>query len=307
METGTLNRSLREVLDAVAEGVYVTTASREIIFWNKGAEKITGYASEDVLGKHCYDNILVHTDTSGRDLCLDGCPLQKCIETGQRQDADHIFLRRKDGERVAVYVKASILEIEGQCYGVEVFGELREVAGKTLADKLQQLSTASIIDELTSLYNRRYVDTILDQQYGLFKRHYQRFGIVMIDVDGFKEINDSFGHLTGNEVLRTVAAALKIGLRSMDVLGRFGGDEFIIVCPLIELEGLERLSERIVHAVQHAVLSSPDGVKTPREVTVSTGASMIDYKDKSASDVIARADEALYRVKRDGGNWYALN
>lgn len=295
------------MLDAVAEGVYVTTASREIIFWNKGAEKITGYASEDVLGKHCYDNILVHTDTSGRDLCLDGCPLQKCIETGQRQDADHIFLRRKDGERVAVYVKASILEIEGQCYGVEVFGELREVAGKTLADKLQQLSTASIIDELTSLYNRRYVDTILDQQYGLFKRHYQRFGIVMIDVDGFKEINDSFGHLTGNEVLRTVAAALKIGLRSMDVLGRFGGDEFIIVCPLIELEGLERLSERIVYAVQHAVLSSPDGVKTPREVTVSTGASMIDYKDKSASDVIARADEALYRVKRDGGNWYALN
>jgi diguanylate cyclase (GGDEF)-like protein len=95
-------------------------------------------------------------------------------------------------------------------------------------------------------------------------------------------------------------------MRSMDFLARFGGDEFIIVCPLIELEGVEKLSGRIVELVHHSVLSSPDNPTNVIEVSVSVGGSMVDYKDKSAREVIVRADEALYRVKRDGGNWYAL-
>ena len=77
MTTGILDESLRGILDAVSDGVYVTTAEREIVFWSKGAERITGYSSDEVLNKHCYDNILVHTDVLGKNLCFDGCPLQK--------------------------------------------------------------------------------------------------------------------------------------------------------------------------------------------------------------------------------------
>jgi len=306
MDAGVLDKSLRDILDVVSDGVYVTTQEREIVFWSKGAERITGYSSDDVLNKHCYDNILVHTDTSGKNLCFDGCPLQTCLETGERQDVQQVFLQRKDGERVAVYVKAARLNIDGQQFGVEIFGELESVAGASLAQKLQQLAENSIVDDLTGLYNRRYIDTILEQQYGLFKRHFQRFGLVMIDVDKFKDINDAFGHLAGDEALKSVASILRRSLRSMDVLARFGGDEFIIVCPLIELEGIEKLSERIVDMVHHSVLSSTDAQGRSIEVTVSVGGSMVDYKDKSAADIIARADEALYRVKRDGGNWHGL-
>ncbi|HWQ22072.1 MAG TPA: GGDEF domain-containing protein, partial [Clostridia bacterium] len=159
---------------------------------------------------------------------------------------------------------------------------------------------------LTGLYNRRYVDTILDQQYGLFKRHFQRFGLVMIDVDKFKGINDRFGHLAGDEALKFVASVLQRTMRSMDFLARFGGDEFVIICPLVELEGIEKLSQRIVELVHHSVLSSPTDPKDVIQLSVSVGGSMVDNKDTSASEVIARADEALYRVKRDGGDWYAL-
>jgi diguanylate cyclase (GGDEF)-like protein/PAS domain S-box-containing protein len=306
MNTGVLDKSLREILDAVSDGVYVTTVEREIVFWSKGAERITGYSSDEVLNRPCHDNILVHTDVLGKNLCFDGCPLQKCIETGERQEAKEVFLKRKDGERVAVYVNASVLQVGEERYGVEVFGELQSVAGSALAERLKQLSDASIVDQLTGLYNRRYIDTILDQQYGLFKRHFQRFGLVIIDVDKFKNINDSFGHLAGDEALKFVASVLQGTMRSMDLLARFGGDEFIIVCPLIELEGVEKLSERIVGLVHHSVLSSPESQKRVIEVSVSVGGSMLDYKDKSATDVIARAVEALYRVKRDGGDWYAL-
>ena len=306
MTTGVLDESLRGILDAVSDGVYVTTAEREIVFWSKGAERITGYSSDEVLNRHCYDNILVHTDVLGKNLCFDGCPLQKCVETGERQEAKEVFLKRKDGERVAVYVKASVLQVGDERYGVEIFGELQSVAGSALAEKLKQLSDVSTVDQLTGLYNRRYIDTILEQQYGLFKRHFQRFGLVMIDVDKFKSINDSFGHLAGDEALKLVASVIQRSMRSMDFLARFGGDEFIIVCPLIELEGVEKLSGRIVELVHHSVLSSPDTPKDVIEVSVSVGGSMVDYKDKSAREVIVRADEALYRVKRDGGNWYAL-
>jgi len=306
MANGAIEESLRGILDAVSDGVYVTTADREIVFWNKGAERITGYSSDEVLNKHCYDNILVHMDVLGKNLCFDGCPLQKCIETGDRQEAKELFLKRKDGERLAVYVKASVLVVGNEKYGVEIFGELQSIAGSTLAEQLEELSDASIVDPLTGIYNRRYVDTILEQQYGLFKRHFQRFGLVMIDVDKFKRINDTFGHLAGDEALKLVASVLRHSVRSMDCLARFGGDEFVIVCPLVELEGIEKLSERIVEMIHHSVLSSPDNPKEVIQVSISVGGSMVDYKDKSAAEIIARADEALYRVKRDGGNWYAL-
>jgi diguanylate cyclase (GGDEF)-like protein/PAS domain S-box-containing protein len=306
MNTGVLDESLRGILDAVSDGVYVTTGEREIIFWSKGAERITGYSSDEVLNRHCHDNILVHTDVLGKNLCFDGCPLQKCVETGERQEVREILLKRKDGERVAVYVRASVLHVGEERYGVEVFGELQSVAGSVLVERLKQLSDTSIVDQLTGLYNRRYIDTILDQQYGLFKRHFQRFGLVMIDVDKFKNINDTFGHLAGDEALKLVASVVQCSMRSMDFLARFGGDEFIIVCPLIELEGVEKLSGRIVELVHHSVLSSPESQKNVIEVSVSVGGSMVDYKDKSATDVIARANEALSRVKRDGGDWYAL-
>jgi diguanylate cyclase (GGDEF)-like protein/PAS domain S-box-containing protein len=306
MNTGVLDENLLGILDAVSDGVYVTTGERKIVFWSKGAERITGYSSDEVLNGHCYDNILIHTGVLGKNLCLDGCPLQECIETGERQEIKEVFLKRKDGERLAVYIKASVLQIGDERYGVEVFGELQSVAGSALTEQLKQLSDASIVDQLTGLYNRRYIDTILDQQFGLFKRHFQRFGLVMIDVDKFKNINDSFGHLAGDEALKFVASVVQRTMRSMDFLARFGDDEFIIVCPLVELEGVEKLSKRIVELVHHSVLSSPESSKDVIEVSVSVGGSVVDYKDTSAADAIARADEALSRVKRDGGNWYAL-
>ena len=111
MNTGALDKNLREILDAVSDGVYVTTGEREIVFWSKGAERITGYSSDEVLNKHCHDNILVHTEVLGKNLCFDGCPLQKCIETGEQQEVKEVFLKRKDGERLAVYIKASVLQV----------------------------------------------------------------------------------------------------------------------------------------------------------------------------------------------------
>jgi len=192
MAEGILDSNIRAILDTVSDGIYVTTADREIVFWSKGAERITGYAPDEVLHQHCFDNILVHTDVNGRNLCSTDCPLQRCLTSGERQEIQEVFLKRKDGERLAVYVKAAPLMVGDKQYMVEVFGELQSVAGKVLTDQLKQLSDASIVDQLTGVYNRRYIDTVLEQQFSMFKRHFQRFGVLVIDVDEFKKINDRF-------------------------------------------------------------------------------------------------------------------
>lgn len=306
MVTGVLDGNLRGILDALSDGVYVTTSEREIVFWSKGAERITGYSSDEVLNKHCYDNILVHVDVLGKNLCFNGCPLQTSIESGDRQGAKEVFLKRKDGERLAVYVKASALQVGDERYGVEIFGELESMATCALTEQLRQSSDASIIDQLTGLYNRRYLDTILKEQYALFKRHFQRFGLVVIHIDKFKDINDEFGNLAGDEALKFIALTLQHTMRSTDFIARFGGDEFAILCPLVELDGIEQLSKRIVEQVHHKDVSSPADPKRAIELTVSVGGATVDNNDKLASDIIARSQEAISRVKRDGGDWYAL-
>ncbi|MHB8070619.1 MAG: GGDEF domain-containing protein [Candidatus Cryosericum sp.] len=306
MIVGVLDESLRAVLDAVSDGVYVTTSEREIVFWSKGAERITGYSSDEVVGKHCYDNILVHVDVLGKNLCFDGCPLQTCIESGERQGAKEVFLKRKDGERLAVYVKASVLQIGDERYGVEVFGELESVTTSAPTEKQSQSSDASVVDRLTGLYNRPYLDTILREQYALFKRFFQRFGLVVVDIDKFQDINDEFGSLAGDEALKFVATTLQHTMRSTDFIARFGGDEFAILCPLVELDGIEQLSKRIVEQIHHKDVSSPADPKKVIELSVSVGGATVDNNDKLATDIIERAKEAISRVKRDGGDWYAL-
>jgi PAS domain S-box-containing protein len=101
MDTQTLDRSLCEILEAVSDGVFVTAGEQEIVFWNKGAERITGFSSDEVLNQHCYDDILVYTDTSGKNLCFDGCPLQQSIETGAAERADHRAGARSDFQNPA--------------------------------------------------------------------------------------------------------------------------------------------------------------------------------------------------------------
>lgn len=305
METQVLDSGLRRILDAVTDGVSVVDPEGKIVFWNKGAERVTGVPSSEALGRHCAD-LLICTDLSGRNLRAEGGLLQVTDGTGEPVEAAEVFLMRKDGERVAVNVRMSALDVEGARCCVEVFSEVQAAANGDLAQRLQKFAESSIIDELTGLYDRRYIDTILDEQYGLFKRHFQRFGLVLVDIDGFKDMRETFGDLAADEVVKSVASILGRSPRSTDFLARYGEDEFIVVCPLIELEGIEKLSQRIVELVHHPVLSSAGPQSRSIDVTVSVGGSMVDYKDKTAADIVARAREAISRVQRDGGNWYGL-
>ena len=224
MANGAFDARYEHILDAISDGVYVTTEDREIVFWSQGAERITGYSAAEVVGKHCYDNVLVHTDLNGKKLCFDGCPLEGCLATGVDRAVNEVFLRRKDGERLAVYVKTSVLKEGDRDLGVEVFGELESVAGKELVEQVQALSDSSITDPLSGLFNRRYLDAALEQQFALFERTGRRYGLLYVDIDNFKSVNDALGHAGGDAAITYLADIISRNARRMDIAARQGGD-----------------------------------------------------------------------------------
>jgi diguanylate cyclase (GGDEF)-like protein/PAS domain S-box-containing protein len=307
MEKIIFDESLREILDVILDGVCVTARDSKIVFWNKGAEEITGYLSEEALNSYCYDDVMNYSDILGENLGLEKEALKKAIESEGEEKGKGVFLKRKDKKMVAVNIKSLILQVGEEKYEVEIFKKLQfalEEEGVELKEKVT--AEALIFDSLTSLYSRSYINTILEQQYKLFKRHFQRFGLVIVEVDKFKEINEDFGRGTGDEVLKFVSSVLRRAVRSSDSLARLEGDKFIIACPMTELEGVEKLSERIVGLVHYSVLALSEKLTKTVKVSVSIGGVVVDYKDNLVQDVIVRAEEALSRAKRDGGNWYAL-
>lgn len=176
-------------------------------------------------------------------------------------------------------------------------GELT-LAVKTAADAQVALKEQALKDSLTGLWNRRAIISMLDREVCRAQRDHLSITLVMIDLDHFKTINDTHGHLTGDEVLRDVAGRLVDLMRPYDFVGRYGGEEFLIVLSgCSPRNGLQR-----AEAFRRAVADSPTPTGIgPLPVTCSLGVAAFD-DGMSPEDLIHRADEALYRAKRSGRN-----
>lgn len=288
------------VLDAVADGLYVVDRSRTIRYWNRTAEELTGFTADEVLGRRCRDNILNHVDDSGRSLCHGRCPLAHSIAEGTTTTS-LIYLHHADGHRVPVRVRSGPLrDADGVVRGaVETFGAAQPEADarQDLADRYASLERAALTDELTGLANRRAAQRLLDDVAGAY-------AVLFVDVDHFKEVNDTYGHARGDAVLRMVARTLQACARTADTVARWGGEEFLVLAPLADVEPNRRsaatrsIAERLRRLVGSA-WADADGRRI--RVTVSIGAAVADVAEP-AEDVVSRADLAMLRAKRAGRN-----
>ncbi len=304
MTTTLLSKGFQQILDAISEGVYVTDEQRRILYWSAGAERITGFKASEVVGKHCYDDVLVHTDLEGKRLCDEGCPLEYCISRKTDRTVNESFLRRKNGERVAVYSKAAALTDGDVTYGVEVFGELEPVGSRDLTAEVQKLSDSSVSDPLSGVFNRRYFDAYLEQQFAMWERLERCYGVLYLDVDDFKLINDALGHARGDDAIRFVAGVLSSGARKMDVVARYGGDEFAVICAVSTPAELESAALRVVRVVHDSTfIRAGEG---EAGLTVSLGGTLVGKHDRDSCDALERADTAMCRAKRQGGDAYSI-
>jgi two-component system, cell cycle response regulator len=171
---------------------------------------------------------------------------------------------------------------------------------KRLEDELRrrnaELDVVSRTDVLTGLYNRRHLEESLRQMTSQARRYGHPFSLVMFDIDRFKDINDEHGHMAGDDVLRTIARRIQSSIRESDVIGRWGGEEFLALLPMTELDGARTFAERIRAMIDWAEVVI-DGVGTVHVTTSAGCASGADI-----GELLLRADEALYAAKKAGRN-----
>ncbi len=171
---------------------------------------------------------------------------------------------------------------------------------KWLEEKNSQLQKLSITDPLTQLYNRLKLDEELKVEVRRCMRYQNSFGVIMVDIDHFKRVNDQHGHLVGDQVISSIAEVLEEHIRENDTLGRWGGEEFLIICPESTLDGLQQLAERLRSAVETKKLPIVE------HKTASFGAAVFEPED-SVETIISKADNALYRAKDQGRNQVVLH
>ena len=167
-----------------------------------------------------------------------------------------------------------------------------------LKEELEKLKEKTIIDELTQILNRRGIMEFLTREYARSKRFKSPLSVLMIDIDDFKKVNDTYGHTVGDKVLKTIAQILKTKLRATDVVGRYGGEEFLVVLPETDLQAALTVAEKLRTEVAKKAFKYKDQVF---KVTISLGAAQLK-EGESIEELINRADQALYTSKRSGKN-----
>jgi diguanylate cyclase (GGDEF)-like protein/PAS domain S-box-containing protein len=296
------NSQYKEILDNVFDGVYMVDRERRITFWNKGAERITGFKTVGVVGKKCADNILNHINEQGVCLCLEGCPLEATIMDGQPRQAE-VFLHHAQGHRVPIVLHAEAIKDEtGKILGaVETFTD--NTALFTIERRANRLQGLVDQDALTKVGSRLYITNILETSLMEVHALHAKIGILFLDIDHFKKINDEFGHENGDKVLKMTANSIRKSLRAGDTIGRWGGEEFIAIINDADEKILKSVAEKLRIMILNSLLMINDQIV---QVTVSVGATLLKNEDLPET-AVKRADELMYQSKRNGRNRVTIN
>ncbi len=277
------NNELKRFAEIIDKFVITATTTKESVITSvsQAFVKASGYKKEELL--HQQMSMIRHEDTP-KKLFKD---LWKTIREGKRWYSP-IKNKRKDG--TAYWLEQNIIPVKNEKGEITSYMSV----GVDITAK-QELERLSITDKLTNVFNRRKLDEELNKEFERAKRYNQSLSIMLMDIDFFKKVNDTYGHQTGDNVLQTVANLLKENIRKSDTLGRYGGEEFMIVCPQSHKEEVFLLAEKLRKRVESFVF---DEVQT---LTISIGVAMNDG-DKLAQDIVKKADEALYQAKQEGRN-----
>ena len=172
------------------------------------------------------------------------------------------------------------------------------VTNRKLERSIRQLEVTARTDELTGLVNRRWLNLMLEGRWAEAQRHNLSVGFMMIDLDGFKRLNDTLGHQQGDEVLKAVGDMLRFACREIDVAARFGGDEFCVLLPHTDLDAACRVAARIVDVFHDRMSRLNLGSSCPG---ISIGVGHRDLSaPQTAEDLVRHADEAMYAAKTSG-------
>lgn len=276
-----------------SDGIYFVDQRRKIIFWNKVAEELTGFMEKEIVGNHCYKNLLRHMDDEGNLLCLRECPLVESIRKGVSL-SKRVYLHDKVGSRIPVNVDVyPVKNRKGKIVGaVERFNI--SLGLSLTKENIIRLQKEAYLDSLTQIPNRRYFEKRFYEVLQEVKISSKSVCLLLTDVDNFKNFNDTFGHLAGDAVLKTVAHTLLWNIKPVDLVARFGGDEFVLIMQDIDLESLGKVARKLQLLVSKSEIRNE---KSFLKVSISLGGTLI-YPHDNLEAAIQRADKNLYKAKK---------
>jgi len=288
-----LARRNQMLLDAAGEGIYGVDMQGNITFINPSALAMLGLTEEEALGRNAH--ALFHgRSPDGSDDSVENCPLHRALRDGQRHEGDEVFLR-KHGEPFFVHMVCTPICEDGRQLGAEsVFFDIS--ARKAMEAELVRLATT---DALTGLSNRRHFLVQAEEALARLQRLGHEAALLMIDLDHFKRINDTWGHAAGDAVLAAFAETLRGSLRKVDHAGRIGGEEFAVLLEGCGLTSAKQYAERLLQEVQSRYVPLDE---EQIRFTISIGITPLLPEDRSPDAAMRRADAALYRAKALGRN-----
>lgn len=309
-ELATGQARLQAIANSMDDGMYMLDTHGRLAFINPAALRLLGYREDELLGRDLHD-LIHHTDRHGQHVPTDSCPINQAIYRKESLSSDNDIFWRKDGSALRVAFTASPVLIDGQVAGSvavfrddrerlereEALAEARKQAeglNRQLQLQVEEVTRVSETDPLTGIANRAKFNIVLRREHDRSQRYGAPFSLILFDIDHFKQINDTCGHLCGDEVLRELTHLVRKNLRSSDHFARWGGEEFVILSP----EDATR-SKALAEKLRQIIAQHPfDPVGT---VSCSFGVTLCDGEE--AIDLcLTRADQALYRAKELGRN-----
>lgn len=290
-------RFLNTIFSSIRDPFMILDSDYKIVKANQAYSDMKSIILNELIEEKCY------AVTRKRGSICDDCIVAKTFRSGDPAAKEKQVATGPGGQEWIEIYTYPILNQEGIV--THVIEYIRNITDRKRAENesqrfIKELETLSSEDSLTGLLNRRMIFERLRHEIERVRRYKAELSLIFCDLDSFKEINDTYGHQAGDDVLRIIADILKGAVRTSDVVGRYGGDEFLLVLPQTSLKGAQELAERIRVSVQDAKFEMPGG-KTAH-TTMSIGVAFYDGTETDIDALIGRIDTALYVSKRSGKN-----
>lgn len=288
---------LREITSSLNYGLYTVDEQGAILFFNPAAERMLKWTEAEVLGRHSHE-LFHHHFQDGTVYPVEQCRIAQAILDARPYTTDQECFFDRDGNPIPVEISVSPIFRNHQAALVVVsFQDISEK--KRASEKIQHLA---LHDQLTGLPNRHLLNDRIVQMMQHVDRRQKKAGLLFVDLDSFKAVNDNYGHDAGDRVLKVAAERLVACVRAEDTVARMGGDEFVVLLKEIGAEiDLQEMAQKIVLSVAEPVVAG----NQVYAVSASVGYVIFPDHASSVEELLRKADNAMYAAKRAGKNCWA--
>ncbi|MBM9519423.1 diguanylate cyclase [Desulforhopalus vacuolatus] len=296
-EKEVIEQRLKLISNVIGEGIFLVTSEGKIIFLNPEASRLLGYFPDEIENKFIHE--IIHTQRLDGSFYQPGDnPIFNAITHGDKYNNTDGCFTCKSGLLMPVMIACRPVFKEDILDGAVIaFRDITEQKNylKSLETINSLLEKQASTDTLTGIYNRMKFDEKLMIEIKRAHRYNSPLSFVMFDIDNFKKVNDTYGHLAGDNVLKRLAGLVAANIRDTDIFARWGGEEFVIQLPGLSLARAIIFAEKLRHKIEKY------NFKEPEKITVSFGVTVFQARDNNIT-LTNRADAALYRAKENGRN-----